>query len=80
MPNLSQKSIVSNLQILVAAEEQHQHGEAADQGSQRGSVGRTEVVRDKDETGVQAQKGKVEARNGQSRYTQTAERGRLDAA
>ena len=80
MPNLSQKSIVSNLQILVAAEEQHQHGEAADQGSQRGSVGRTEVVRDKDETGVQAQEGALEERDGQGGHAQEAEGGGADAA
>ena len=65
---------------LFSAQEQHQHREEVDQGGERGSVGRAEVVRDEDASGVQVQEGEVETGDGKGRHAETSERGSIVAA
>ena len=58
------------------AEDEHQHGEEVDQGGVHQPRPGAEIVRDKDEGGVQAEEGAVEEGAGQSGYTKESEKSR----
>ena len=79
-------SVVSTIVFTVrfcrnfTAQEQHQHGKEIDQGSERGSAGREEVLREQDATGIQVKEGEVEAGDGRGGHPQAAEGGRPVAA